>query len=126
MIVAGRKKYRNAELLNTIACPSQHKIIENEIVDIADEQDRVIANVPNYFMDEEIRKIQLQGITFGSSGFVVANIPDNENKITVEYMGKYHKKKVKVSMGRIQFSIKTADGYGVPNVLTITMESAGR
>lgn len=115
---------------SALPCGRKKKFTLREMIEqvnhYADEQDRVIANVPNYFMDEEIRKIQLQGITFGSSGFVVANIPDNENKITVEYMGKYHKKKVKVSMGRIQFSIKTADGYGVPNVLTITMESAGR
>ena len=120
----------SVKISTSLPCGRKKKFMLHEMITQlnkhVEEQDRVIAKVPSYLADEAIRKIQLKGITLGSVGFVVKDIPNDENKILVEYMGKPRTKKVKVTGGRITFTIKMMDSYNVPTVLVITMDSMGR
>ena len=115
---------------SSLPCGRKKKFMFHEMItqinNFADGQDPVIARVSGYLQEPTIRKIQIQGITFGSSGFIVNNIPKDESKITVEYLGRRYTKKAKVTGGRIQFTIRTADGFGIPSVLTITMNCVGK
>ena len=120
----------SVRISSSLPCGRKKKFLFHEMITqlnrYADEQDRVIARVPNYLADEAIRRIQIHGITFGSKGFLVKNIPNDENKILVEYMGRRYNNKVKVTGGRVTFTIKMTDSYNVPTVLVITMDSMGK
>lgn len=115
---------------STLPCGRKKKFMLHEMVtqvnNFSDGQAHVIANVPNYFVDEEIRRIQLQGIALGTTGFIAKNIPNNDQKIVVEYLGRTHTNKMKVTGGRVQFTIKQTDAFGIPSVLTITMNCVGK
>ena len=102
-----------------------HEMI-TQINNSADGLNPIVARVSGYLQDPAIRNIQIKGITFGSTGFIVNNIPKDGDKITIEYLGRRCVKKVKVTGGRIQFIIKMTDAFGISSELTITMNCMGK
>jgi len=113
---------------SSLPCGRKKKFMLHELITqvnrFAEDQNGV-ANISGFLQDPAVRNIQIKGITFGSTGFIVDNIPKGES-VTVEYLGRICSKKVKVTGGRVQFTVRMTDAFGISNVLIITMSSAGR
>lgn len=115
---------------SSLRCGRKKKFMFHEMItqinNSADGLNPIVARVSGYLQDPAIRNIQIKGITFGSTGFIVNNIPKDGGKITIEYLGRRCVKKVKVTGGRIQFIIKMTDAFGISSELTITMNCMGK
>ena len=113
---------------SSLPCGRKKKFMFHEMITqinrFAEDQNGV-ANISGYLQDPAVRNIQIKGITFGSTGFIVDNIPKSQS-VTVEYLGRICSKKAKITGGRVQFTIRMTDAFGISNVLIITMSSAGK
>ena len=113
---------------SSLPCGRKKKFLFHEMITQVNRfaEDQVgVANISGFLQDAAVRNIQIKGITFGSTGFIVDNIPKGQS-VTVEYLGRICSKKVKVTGGRVRFTVRTTDAFGISNELIITMSSAGR
>lgn len=96
------------------------KELVDEVGLFMDDPTGVVANVSNYFMDQNALAIELKGVPVGS-GFVVQKIPSSD-QVVVEYMGRPVTKKVRVtSGGYITFKLRAPGSFGIEDELNITI-----